>query len=187
MRSMLLILSLLLLCACQSPEPRMPLSQTSGHFLKKSITRNKKLVARQEKRILAIIKKDGAHTYFSSSHGFWYRYDKRNTQDTLTPTYGDKVIFRYDISSLSGQTIYSMEDIGLRVNVIDREDIFSGMRLALKLMKQGEKATFYFPSYQAFGYTGDTKEIGRNEPIKTSIILDSIIVDHDTRKQPFKQ
>jgi FKBP-type peptidyl-prolyl cis-trans isomerase len=37
------------------------------------------------------------------------------------------------------------------------------------LLKEGEKATFLFPSSLAFGYHGDNNEIAPNTPIKSSI------------------
>lgn len=175
------------LFSCQSPKPREPVVKQSGHFIEESASRNKKLLQKEEKQIKAIISKDTAHHYKNSSQGFWYRYDKRNKEDTLTPTKGDLVTFNYDISTLDGKPIYSTSEIGKRQYKVDKENVFTGLRQGLKLMKEGETLTFYFPSYKAFGYYGDNDKIGRNQAIKSTITLRSIKIREDTmRQKPFK-
>lgn len=187
MRNILLFFMLITMGACRSPEARKPIVKTSGHFLEQSASRNKKLQAQQEKHIQNLIKKDSTHQYFGSSHGFWYRYDEKKELDTLTPHYGDLVKFNYDIATLEGKIIYSRKTIGAREYLIDKEDIFKGLRLGLKLMKPGETVTFYFPSYMAFGYYGDQEKIGRNTPIRSTVTLYSIEKNYDnTIKQPSK-
>ena len=39
--------------------------------------------------------------------------------------------------------------------VMDKEELFTGLREGLKLMKPGEIVTFLFPSQKAYGYYGD--------------------------------
>lgn len=168
------ILLTLILLACQSPEPRAPIVKKTGQFLKESVVRNKAMQKEQEEHIQAIINKDTAHTYFSSSNGFWYKYDKRQEKDTITPHFGDLVNFDYDISTINGKTLYAVEEMGTREYAIDQEDLFIGLRKGLKMMKAGETITFFFPSSIAFGYYGDNDKIGHNIPIKSTVTLNSI-------------
>lgn len=179
MKYILTTFLLLFIFSCKTPEPRNPIVKKSGQFLKNSASRNKELRGKEEKQIKKIIQKDSAHTSHSSSGGFWYHYEKEEKQDTATPHYGDVVKFTYDISDIEGTSIYSEEEIGMREYAVDRENIISGLRLGLKLMKEGEKVTFYFPSYLAFGYYGDNEKIGRNLPIKTTVTLQSITADNE--------
>ena len=65
--------------------------------------------------------------------------------------------------------------------VIDKENIFSGLRQGLKLMKVNETVTLYFPSHKAYGYYGDQQKIGKNVPIKSIVTLNKITKD-DTPK-----
>lgn len=84
--SLLVVLSACFLWSCeQNQEARRPLSQASGSFMKKSIERNKKLVASEEDRIQAVIKKNAGIEFLASKKGYWYHFSKRNMQDTLTP------------------------------------------------------------------------------------------------------
>lgn len=170
-----LILTVLAFTNCKTPEAREPISRNSGSFIKESVKRNQKLVAKEEERIQEIIHKDSMHNYISSSDGFWYYYNSKVTQDTISPVYGDLVNFNYDISTLEGTTIYSTKEIGTREYKIDQENVFNGLRQGLKLMKEGETVTFLFPSYKAFGYYGDQEKIGRNVPIRSTITLNKII------------
>lgn len=186
MKYLSLFLILIFVVSCKSPQPREPITKTSGHFIKRSIKRNKKLEEKQEKQIEAIIKKDTANQYFASNSGFWYRYDKKINNDSLnSPEFGDLVIFDYDIATLDGRMIYSKKELSPRDYLMDKEDAIAGLRLGLKLMKEGETMTFYIPSYQAYGYYGDKNKIGANLPIRTTVTLNSIQVKNDTITKPF--
>lgn len=169
------ILIALLVVSCHKPEPREPVIMRSGQFLKKSANRNKAIQKEQEKEILEIIgQAEDSLTYHTSSNGFWYRYDTKLDNDKNTPQFGDIVKFTYDIATIEGKEIYSQEEIGTREYKMDQEDIFSGMRNGLKLMKVGETMTFYFPSSIAFDYYGDGEKIGRNIPIRSTVTLKHI-------------
>lgn len=174
MRYLIFLLFVGLTLSCHQPEPRKPVVKKSGLFLKKSAERNRILQAQQEKEILAIIEKDSLHDYVASSHGFWYTYNKKNNHTDKKPKVGDVVNFDYSISSLDGKPIYTQEEIGTREYKIDKEDLLSGLRLGLKLMKEGETVTFYFPSSVAFDYRGDEDKIGRNTPLQITVTLNSI-------------
>lgn len=174
MRNFLVFFVFAALVSCQSPEPRTPLVKTSGHFLKESVMRNKAVQEKEENQIKEIIQKDTANIYIMSSYGFWYSYQKQNEDEHKTPDFGDLVKFKYSISTIDGTLIYAENEIGIREYYMDKEDIFTGLRLALKLMKAGETATFYLPSYMAFGYYGDNDKIGGNVPVKVKIQVQSI-------------
>ena len=173
----ILILFILSLVGCKSPEARKPVTQSSGTFINESIERNRLLVAREEAEILEIIEKDTINQYITSNSGFWYYYNKKSTDsiNTETPDFGDVVQFDYDITELDGDVIYAEGEIPTKQYAVDKEDLFNGLREGLKLMKEGEEVTFIFPSHKAFGYYGDKNKIGTNVPIITHVKLHSII------------
>ncbi len=174
------ILYIIVLCsgfiACKSPQARKPVTQKSGSFINESILRNKKLVAREEATIQEIIKKDSTRNYLASTNGFWYYYNKKSTDtlNTKTPDYGDTINFDYSISTLDGKPIYAEGELPTQNYVMDKQELFSGLREGLKLMKEGETVTFLFPSHKAFGYYGDKNKIGTNVPVITRVTLHSI-------------
>lgn len=180
MKNFYFILVMLIAFSCQTHEPREPVVKRSGHFLKKSSKRHKAIQELQEKEIYKIIEQDSLHEYHTSPNGFWYKYNQKNNQDTLKPEFGDIVNFNYNISTLKGKPIYTQTEIGTQEYKMDQEDLFSGLRNGLKLMKEGETATFYFPSSVAFDYYGDQDKIGHNVPIRATVTLNSIHVKTKT-------
>lgn len=161
----------LLLFSCKSPEPRKPVSRKSGSYINESVARNKQIVAKEEARIQDIIQSDSTKHYLSSPDGFWYYYNKKDSTSTRTPEFGDIVEFDYSLETLDGQEIYTDEEIAPRTYRIDKQELFSGLRQGLKLMKEGEVVTFLFPSHKAFGYYGDKDRIGSDLPVISRVIL----------------
>ena len=175
MKSILyMILCCCLICSCKSPEPRKPVSRASQSFTTKSLTLNKAIVKKEEAYIKEMIDADSTNNYISSADGFWYYYNSENKTDSITPGFGDEVEFNYNLLTLQGNTIYSREELGERAYTIDKEEIFTGLRQGLKLMKEGETVTFLFPSHQAYGYYGDNDKIGTHVALKSTVTLNEI-------------
>ncbi|TXE05783.1 gliding motility-associated peptidyl-prolyl isomerase GldI [Gelidibacter salicanalis] len=177
-----MIRAILLMCtlaiaisSCKSPEARRPISQKTGSFIKISAERNKKLNAEETVKIQNIIEKDTSRTFIASESGFWYYYNTKVEKDTITPTFGDIVNFDYDVKDFNGNDIYADEDIQPRDYAMDQEELFTGLREGLKLMKPGETVTFLFPSQKAYGYYGDKNKIGTNTPVICEVTVNSII------------
>lgn len=177
MKNLLIIISLALLClSCKSPEARMPESVRSGSFLKESALRNKKLNELEQKQIKSIIKNNPETDYIASKSGFWYYYNTQIQGDTIQPKFGDIVDFNYNISNIDGSKIY---DTTNKTYVMDKEELFTGLREGLKLMKPSERITFIFPSQKAFGYYGDEDKIGTNIPLICEVTLNTITQKND--------
>ncbi|NER12152.1 gliding motility-associated peptidyl-prolyl isomerase GldI [Leptobacterium flavescens] len=170
-----IILSLLMLSACGEPQARRPVTVKSGEFFKESVDRNRQLLAHEEQLIQSIIEKDSLQTYFSSPNGYWYYYNKKNDTVSYYPKSDDVIKLTYDIRTLDNQTIYSKEEIGEPVIKVDKEELFPGLRTALKLLNKGETMTFLFPSAMAHGYHGDDDKIGTNIPLISTVTLIDII------------
>lgn len=180
MKKLNLVLILLGLClSCKSPEARMPESVQSGSFLKESAERNKKLNEIEQNQIQKIIKENPEKEFITSESGFWYYYNTKIENDTIQPQFGDIVSFNYNVSNLNGQLIYSEESIGPKTYIMDKEELFTGLREGLKLMKPSERVTFIFPSQKAFGYYGDDKKIGTNIPLICEVTLNTITKNND--------
>lgn len=168
----LTILSLLSIFGCSQQQARKPISQASGSFMKLSAARNKIIVATEESRIDSIIKSNPENDYYTSTKGYWYQYDIQNKIDSITPKKGDIAYFEYEIKSLDGSVIYSKLELGPQKYYVDKEQkILMGLRHGIKLMHKKEKVNFLFPSNMAYGFRGDNKRIGANEPIICSVTL----------------
>ncbi|MGS2761077.1 gliding motility-associated peptidyl-prolyl isomerase GldI [Sinomicrobium sp. M5D2P9] len=170
-----LLLSVVMFTGCKEPEARRPVAVKTGEFFRKSVERNKELLEREQQLIKELIQKDSAHTYIASPNGYWYYYQQKDSKGTYMPQPDDLILINYDIRYLNDSIIYSKEEIGPVRFKVDKEDLFPGLRTAVKLLKKGETATFMFPSSLTFGYHGDENRIGVNVPVKSTITLLDIL------------
>lgn len=172
----IMILFCLVALSCKSPEARRPEQQASGTFINKSVERNKKIFEAETAKIKKIMDANPDTPYFASDSGFWYFYNTKDTTATVMPDYGDKITFTFDIKKLDGTSIISEEENGVQAYRIDQsnQDLISGLRDGVKLMKVGERVTFLLPSYKAFGYYGIENKLGTNVPIQSTVTLKSI-------------
>ena len=167
---LLVIFTLLLFSSCKPSEGRRPVSNNSGSFIDASIERNKQLNNREYAQIEAFIK-DSEKSFQSSQNGFWYTYNTKIETNNKTPEFGDLVQYTYALKDLKGQEIYPAKEIETQSYYIDQQELFSGLREGLKLMKEGESITFLFPSQKAYGYYGDLDKIGSNVPLICDVSL----------------
>lgn len=184
MKKMIFIVSLLgiFLTGCSQQQARKPVTHTSGTFMRESIERNKKLNASEESQIDSIIKSNPQIKYIASDKGYWYHYEIENTNDTITPKRGDVAFYNYDVKDIKGNVIYSEVELRPQVYYVDKENIMMGLRHGIKLMNKGEKVTFLFPSHMGYGYHGDNKKIGTNEPLICTVTLNDIKPESEVKE-----
>lgn len=162
--------------SCKTPEAREPVQRSSGTFYEASAKRNKEIFETEKQQILAIIEKNSQNSYISSDSGFWYFYNTQDSLQSKMPQLGDEVTFTYNIKKLDGTIVLSESENGLESYRIDQnnQELVSGLRDGIKLMKEGETVTFLLPSYKAYGYYGIEGKLGTNVPIQSTVTLKSI-------------
>jgi len=171
-----LFLFFLTICclSCKSPEARKPVTVKTGSFISESAERNIELKDKETSQIKEELNKFPNKTIIASNYGFWYFYTNTNSTNDYKAEFGDKINFTYNIKSINGNTIYSTQELGEQTYFMDKAELFTGLREALKLLKEGQSATFFFPSQKAFGYYGDENKISTNVPIRCDITINSI-------------
>jgi len=179
-----LLFAVLLVSCKQHEEARRPISQASGTFMKKSVDRNKKLVANEEEVIKKIIKSNPKTKYYATRKGYWLYYDERNTTDLTSPKKGDIAYFNLEIKDINGKIIYSEADLGPQTYYVDKQEIMMGLRDGIKMMHKNETVTFLFPSHIAYGYHGDNKKIGTNQPLICTVTLRNFVPDPADKPTP---
>ena len=162
---------ILFLLGCKPTTARLPLQQNSGNFINISIEKNKDFNAREYSTIKLMVENSD---FTRSDYGFWYRYDIKNKKSLYTPKFGDLVQYEYAVKNLKGNYIYAPEDTPKKNYYVEQQDLFSGLREGLKLMKKGEKMTFIFPSQLAYGFYGDQSKIGSNTPLIYEVTIINI-------------
>ena len=163
-------LTLLLFMSCKPSDARRPITNNSGSSIEASIERNKQLNEKEYTQIKALIKAS-KKSFLTSEYGFWYAYNTKIEHRALTPKFGDLVHYNAVLKTLTGQVIYSENETKTQTYYIDQQELFSGLREGLKLMKEGETVTFLFPSQQVYGYYGDENKIGSNVPLICEVSL----------------
>ena len=151
--------------SCSEPTPRRPITHKSSTFLNESVEFNKKLNLAEEKLIKDYISKDSLSFYNISPYGFWFKYLNKNSSDSYTPKEGDVLEVEYEISNLSNEVLYSSEASENLIYKVDKQEIINGLQKGLKLLKRNEEVVFIFPSFNAYGKTGDGDRIGIHQPI----------------------
>lgn len=167
---LLFILITLFFIQCKPSEARRPISNNSGAFIDASVERNKQLNQREYAQIDAFIQSSD-QSFQSSEYGFWYAYNTKIESNLPTPKFGDLVQYKCVFKTLEGRDFYSTKELKIQRYYIDQQELFSGLREGLKLMKEGESITFIFPSQKAYGYYGDEKNIGSNVPLICDVSL----------------
>jgi len=171
----LLLIAFITILSCKTPEARQPISVKSGSFIEESVERNRAIQKKETEAIKSIIASKPEQEYQISGNGFWYTYNtKVETENKLTPDFGDIVNYNYNIKDLNGNTIYTKEELKTQRYAMDQQELFAGLREGLKLMQAGETVTFIFPSYKAYGYYGDENKIGTNIPIICEVTVNKI-------------
>jgi gliding motility-associated peptidyl-prolyl isomerase len=179
-----LLFAVLFVSCKHHEEARRPISQASGTFMKKSADRNKKLVANEEDVIKKIIKSNPKVKYYATKKGYWFSYDEKSATETATPKRGDIAYFNLEVKDISGKIIYSESDLGPQTYYVDKQDIMMGLRDGIKYMKKNETVTFLFPSHMAYGYHGDNKKIGTNQPLICTVTLRNFVPDPAAKPEP---
>lgn len=174
----LIIISSFICLSCKSPEARIPVTKNTGTFIKESAQRNKKLNEKEHELIKNLIQQTNDSSFLVSDKGFYYAYKNKTEVNNYTPQFGDIVNFNYNIKDLNGTLIYSEGELKTQNYAMDQQELFTGLREGLQLMKAGETVTFIFPSQKAFGYYGDENKIGMNTPLICEVTINSI-----TKKQ----
>ncbi len=138
--------------------------------MEESVKRNKMLNKVEEDLLNFKMQRDSLHEYINSNNGFWYYYEVKDSVKSRLPIKGDEVIFTYEIKNLQDSILFSKNEIGIINHLVEKEELITGLQDGIKLLKEGEVITFLFPSYKAYGYTGNDI-IKPNEPLIYTVEL----------------
>jgi gliding motility-associated peptidyl-prolyl isomerase len=180
MKRFIYILLTVALVSCEGPVPRHPVKRNTTNSIQAAIERSKKLLATEEALMQTVMRKDSTNTYVQSASGSWYYYNKKNNKATEKAQPDDLVTMTYNVLSFDNDTIYSMQDIGILKYKVDKQELFPGLRNAVKVLKENETATFLFPSSLGYGVPGDGDRIGVNMPLKSTVAVIKIEKEQDS-------
>lgn len=175
LRYFIVLLITTALFSCKTPELREPINKKRQYSTQKQDEAYQKTMEKEQALFKTIRDKNPNKKFINSGNGFWYYYINKVAGDSPKPKYSNKVTFRYEVYSITGDTIYSEKELGKRTYYIDQQAIMSGLKDGIKLLKKGETAQFFFPSFKAYGVHGDEKKITEpNIPLICKITLDDV-------------
>lgn len=169
--NLLIFLLFVMFFGCKEPIARKPISTKGDTFFKESIELNKKLNAEEELMIKEWLAKDTLTLYYPTNKGFWIHYVEKDTLNLPQIKKGDLVNFSYEVLDLANKPIYTLQD---KMYKVDEEILIPGLQDGMKLLKPNEEVIFLFPSYKAYGYVGDKKEIVGRQTLKYRVKINSI-------------
>ena len=172
--NLIFLILVLIISSCSSPEPRKPIIRKTSSFMSESVERNTVLKNVEEEIFRQMMERDSINTYINSEFGFWYYYMERDTVSNKFVRTGDEVIFSYEVRTLDDSIVYTEEELGDQNYLVDKEELITGLQEGIKIMKEGEVVVFLFPSYKAYGYTGNQR-VRSNEPLIYIVNLKKII------------
>lgn len=117
---------------------------------------NRRLLELENEEIELYLKRYGWET---NSTGTGLRIQITSRTNGKNPVEGSRVTLKYNTRLLNGETLYSSEESGEKVFVVDKSEEITGLHEAVKLMRNGEKARLIIPSHLAYGIAGDGNKI----------------------------
>lgn len=103
--------------------------------------------------------------------GSGLRYKIERTGHGARASYGDRAEIWYAVYLITGDPVYSSEDLGTKVFTVGRGGVESGLEEGILLMREGDQATFILPSHLAHGVPGDGVKIPRRASLIYKIEL----------------
>ena len=144
MNKIYIFITILITISCEDIKARMPLQQNSGSFINTSIEINKHINNKEKLKIEEIIK-DSKNNFKVSNYGFWYRNEKKNTDSSYTPKFGDQIFYKYVIKNLNGTYIYGEKKmLEKKVGSNRRKRKTMGVMMRKKMKKADQKVCLVF-------------------------------------------
>ena len=149
------MLALLLLVSCKNKETtgvvQLP-QQGDEEVYDPFVDGNRKIVELENEEINLFINRYG---WQMEKTGTGLRFEMIQEGEGNCPIAGQTVTLKYKTLLLSGDEVYSSDETGNMVFVVDKSNELAGLHEAVKRMKKGAKARVIIPAHLAYGVGGD--------------------------------
>ena len=169
--SWLILCALLALFSCKETT-KNPSNQVPKGQMKSSMEKaNRYLVNEEEQDIGNYIERHGL-SMVSTGTGLRYQILKQGSEEKLQK--GERVSMEYQLSSITGDLIYSSENEGIKTFVIGKGQVEAGLDEAMTYLHNGDYAKLIIPSHLGYGLHGDDNRI----PEYATLIYTIKIIDN---------
>ncbi len=154
------------LFSCKSdPREKFLDSKPQMNHQEQLIAMQKQELKRDSLAIKSFLEKNTSN-YSETGTGLRYEITKSTELDKVQS--GMRVIFKYNMSNLKGETLYSSNQSGYMDMMVDFSQAETGLHELLKKMRYGEEARAVIPYHLGHGIAGDDYKI----PPFTSIVME---------------
>ncbi len=161
--SILLIFSLYCLFSCRQQTSGEKDSSVRSDDVKESLIKaNRYLLRSEEEEIADFVRRYG---WKMEKTGTGLRYSIEAVGIGDKARYGQLVVLDYQVMLLTGDVIYSSEELGFKKFLVGRGGVEAGLEEGILMLRKGDKAKFILPSHLAFGLLGDSEKIPPRTPI----------------------
>ena len=167
MRSVALVSLLFLFPGCvgQEEERRLP----DHSFIHEAfVESNIYLIDLEDEAIDDFVERYGWEMNKSGS-GLRFKIERKGSGPTAS--YGDRAEIHYSVYLITGDLVYSSEDLGTKTFTVGRGGVESGIEEGILMMREGDYATFILPSHLAHGVPGDGRKIPRRASLVYKVEL----------------
>ncbi len=154
-------LLLLLLPACRQ-EVEEKVLPDARQLQEAFLVSNKHLLALEEEAIDDFIERYGWEMQQTGSGLRVKIYDEGAGEKA---SYGQRVVLDYTIYLLTGDPVYTSEDVGPMTFTVGRGGVERGLEEGVLMLAEGGKAVFIMPHHLAYGVPGDGKQIPKRATI----------------------
>ena len=155
---------------CDGITVRSPTNKSRSEGKEASIKLAKQIYARELENIRKFVTTNAEGHFRFHENGFWYHMVREGSGKKVKR--GDSVTMEYKIFNLKGHLFY---DTQTKTFSVDKEVEIAGLSEGVKLMNEGARYDFVFPSYKAYGYLGDNKKILPNTTLLCEVKILKII------------
>lgn len=171
-----LIVTALASVSCDSNGKGQKADNVDRKQLKKEVEEaNRNLVKLEQGNIDEYVKMRGVE-FVETGTGLRYYIENEGEGELIE--HGDIVTMEYVSCLLNGDTLYSSKEDGLKVFMVGRGGVESGLEEAVLHLRKGNEAEIVIPSYLAHGLIGDGVRI----PPKSTVVYKVKIIDNQTNK-----
>lgn len=152
-------LILFFLTSCSSGQENNQQSRDSTDMKERLIRVNKIFMNNQSDAIDDYVERHGLKMDTTLTG---LRIEIEKTGSGPKPAQNNKVTVKYILSLLDGTECYNSDSLGTLTFSMSHDDVPKGLREAVSMMTEGDKALAILPSHLGYGLTGDAKKIPSN-------------------------
>ena len=167
--SLLIVPVLFVIISCSSQDNRRKKEKLSPKELEdKFVEMNRYLVKKDSERIESYIDRRQWEMNRTES-GLWYQIYDSGSGPAVKK--GNIIRYNYTVELLDGTVCYTSDSLGPKQFKVGKGGVENGLELGVLHLREGDKARFIMPPFQAHGLLGDREKIPPHSSIMYQVEL----------------